>query len=104
MYSENVILQGNHTVFSGISSYAVDILRAFIDIIYSGKDRYPKEFIKRAIGGISFLLNFGDLIAKEYNIKGYNKISFAEICRLIDNGTLNEFYGDPAKEKFFYNS
>lgn len=72
MYSEIVILQGNHTVFSGISSYAVDILRAFIDIIYSGKDRYPKEFIKRAIGGISFLLNLGGLIAGRYNIKGYN--------------------------------
>jgi hypothetical protein len=72
MYSENVVLQSNHTVFSGISSYAIDILRALIDIIYSSKDKYPKEFIKRAIGGISFLLNFGDLIAKEYNIKGYN--------------------------------
>lgn len=37
------------------------------------------------------------------NVKGYSKISFAEICRRIDNGTLNEFYGDPDKEKFFYN-
>jgi hypothetical protein len=45
-----------------------------------------------------------ELYFRKDNIKGYNKISFAEICRLIDNGTLNEFYGDPAKEKFFYNS
>lgn len=44
------------------------------------------------------------LYFRKDNEKGYNRISFAEICRRIDNGTLNEFYGDPTKEKFFYNS
>lgn len=45
-----------------------------------------------------------DLHFRLDNAKGYNKISFAEICRCIDAGTLNEFYGDPTVEKFSYNS
>ena len=44
-----------------------------------------------------------ELHFRKDNSKGYSKISFAEICRCIDNGTLLQWYGDPTVEKFFYN-
>ena len=56
-----------------------------------------RPFIVRTPDGV-------DLHFRKDDAKGYNKISFAEICRQIDNGTLNDFYGDPTVEKFFFNA
>ena len=39
---------------------------------------------------------------KSDNAKGYNRISFAEICRRVDNGTLSEYYGELGVDKGIY--
>ncbi|MGD0756642.1 MAG: SEC-C metal-binding domain-containing protein, partial [Bacteroidales bacterium] len=71
LFCENIVFfGGNYPVFSGISSYSIEILRNLSETIFSYKNDLPTEFTSHVYSGLKLMLELGQILANKLNIKG----------------------------------
>lgn len=71
VFSEQVVFfGGNYQFFPGISTHATELFRAMTEAIYHDSDLFPEAFCKEVCQGVTFMLEFGDMISYRAGIKG----------------------------------
>lgn len=127
LFSENIVFYGgNYPVFSGISGYAVEILKNLTETIFTQKNDLPDGFKSHVYSGVTLILELGKILSAKFDILGniegtqderkfdysFNSIdtSFSEdeinqICKeyKIDPRILNEFIVQPNDTGFSNN-
>lgn len=84
VFTQNVMLYDNYTVFNGIDSYPAYRLQMFCEIFFGFKNSFPLEYIKKVYFLFSAMLKISTCIAKSIGISSEPPIieaAFFELCR-----------------------
>lgn len=68
VFTQNVMLYDNYTVFNGIDSYPAYRLQMFCEIFFGFKNSFPLEYIKKVYFLFSAMLKISTRIAKSIGI------------------------------------
>jgi len=64
LFSENIVFYGgNYTVYSGIYSYAVEILKNLTEAIFAQENELPDEFKNHVYNGVNLILELGKILS-----------------------------------------
>lgn len=87
VFSEQVVFfGGNYQFFPGISTYATELFRAMSEAIFHDSELFPEDFCKEVYQGITFVLEFGNMMAYRAGINGVilgNESPREKICEPI---------------------
>lgn len=71
LFSENIVFYGgNYTVFSGISSYAVEIFKNLTETIFTQKNDLPDELKNHVYSGVTLILELGKILSTKFDVEG----------------------------------
>lgn len=74
MFCENVLFfGGNYPFFPGLSTHVMELYNVMSGTIYRNEDKFSKEFRKEIYLGVTFLLEFGKVIALRSGLSGMTR-------------------------------
>lgn len=88
VFTQNVMLYDNYTVFNGIDSYPAYRLQMFCEIFFGFKNSFPLEYIKKVYFLFSAMLKISTCIAKSIGISSEPPIIEAASTKVPSNETL----------------
>lgn len=88
VFTQNVMLYDNYTVFNGIDSYPAYRLQMFCEIFFGFKNSFPLEYIKKVYFLFSAMLKISTRIAKSIGISSEPPIIEAASTKVPSNETL----------------
>ena len=88
VFTQNVMLYDNYTVFNGIDSYPAYRLQMLCEIFFGFKNSFPLEYIKKVHFLFSAMLKISTLIAKSIGISSEPLIIEAASTKVPSNETL----------------
>ena len=88
VFTQNVMLYDNYTVFNGIDSYPAYRLQMLCEIFFGFKNSFPLEYIKKVYFLFSAMLKISTRIAKSIGISSEPPIIEATSTKVPSNETL----------------
>lgn len=88
VFTQNVMLYDNYTVFNGIDSYPAYRLQMLCEIFFGFKNFFPLEYIKKVYFLFSAMLKISTRIAKSIGISSEPPIIEATSTKVPSNETL----------------
>lgn len=88
VFTQNVMLYDNYTVFNGIDSYPAYRLQMLCEIFFGFKNSFPLEYIKKVYFLFSAMLKISTRIAKSIGISSEPPIIEAASTKVPSNETL----------------
>ena len=88
VFTQNVMLYDNYTVFNGIDSYPAYRLQMLCEIFFGFKNSFPLEYIKKVYFLFSAMLKISTRIAKSIGISSEPPIIEAASTKVPNNETL----------------
>lgn len=89
VFTQNVMLYDNYTVFNGIDSYPAYRLQMLCEIFFGFKNSFPLEYIKKVYFLFSAMLKISTRIAKSIGISSEPPIIEATSTKVPSNETLS---------------
>ena len=89
VFTQNVMLYDNYTVFNGIDSYPAYRLQMLCEIFFGFKNSFPLEYIKKVYFLFSAMLKISTHIAKSIGISSEPPIIETASTKVTSNETLS---------------